>query len=34
MWSFPFGFGNPLEGFLYGHTSLEEIMLSCDLPIR
>lgn len=28
MWSFPFGFGNPLEGFLYGHTSLEEIMLS------
>lgn len=28
VWSFSFGFGSPLEGFLYGHTDLEEIMLN------
>lgn len=27
-WSFPFGFGNPLEGFLYGPTCAEEIMFN------
>lgn len=28
MWSFLFGFGNPLEGFLFGPTCAEEIALS------
>jgi len=28
MWSFPFGFRNPLEGFPYGPTCVEEIALS------
>lgn len=27
MWSLLFGFGNPLEGFLYGPTCVEEIIL-------
>lgn len=27
MWSFPFGFGNAVEEFLYGPTCVGEIML-------